>query len=237
MIPIKKHAEPKSFKKVKKDYPSITYEKFSTEEDFTIAFDELRKSLLDEQHYLCCYCQQAIKLEDEVTKKILMATEHFLPKHGSEAVPEQQLEYSNLLASCLGNKDSKKDNHCDANKGDRKLKALPNPAFIRQKNYNAFLKYRVKEKEGEVIVLPAINDETIKKDIEILNLNEPNLRKKRFAVWNAIWKKINVKGEIKIEQLPEILNNYVNKHLVFYGFISYWFKDYRFKEELKALKR
>jgi uncharacterized protein (TIGR02646 family) len=245
MIPIRKYAEPRGLKSIKKEHPNMTYDQFSTEVDCKTAFDELRNTLVAEQGNICCYCQQKIALKAENTGKVLMKTEHFVPKKGKDKDESKQLDYNNLLAACLGNQDSGNENHCDSSKSDERLQVLPNPAEIRQVNFDGFVKYKVREKEGCVDVIAAnLADLELKKDIdERLNLNEQNLKQKRFAVWNAIWRKVNKSHKIDIQQVKDIIEQYErnlnasgerNFH-EFAGFIIQWYR-HRFKDELKKLE-
>jgi uncharacterized protein (TIGR02646 family) len=244
MIPIRKYAEPRGLKNSKKAHPNRTYDQFSTEVDCKTAFDELRQSLVAEQGSICCYCQQKIVLKSENTGKIWMKTEHFVPKKGKDKDESKQLDYNNLLAACLGNQDSGNENHCDSSKSDMRLQVLPNPAEIRQSNFDGFLTYKVREREGCVDVIAAdLANSDLKKDIdECLNLNEQNLRQKRFAVWKAIWRKVNKGYKIDIQQVKDIIETYERNlnesgerdFYEFAGFIIQWYR-HRFKDELKKL--
>jgi uncharacterized protein (TIGR02646 family) len=242
MIPIKKQAEPRSLKSAKKEHKNLTYVTFSEAKEFAASFEVLRQSLLTEQGCICCYCQKRIAFKDEETGKILMKTEHFLPKRGQEAVESKQLDYDNLLAVCLGNSDSEKDNHCDSSKADKRLKVLPNPASVRQANFDAFLKFKVREKSELVEVIAAdSSNEDLHNDIKIrLNLNEQNLSTQRFFVWRGIWRVIHKNGKLDLNRLKEVLNDYdytqttdPDKRLfkAFCGFIVQWYSQ-RFKNEL-----
>ena len=196
--------------------------------------------------FLDCYCQKKILyVKDEVTGKDLMKSEHFIPKKGEEKDESKQLDYENLLGACLGNQDSKEKNHCDSCKGHTRLKVLPNPAKIRQTNFDTFLKYKVKLEEVEVIVIAADStNQELKDDInKRLNLNEQNLKNRRFAVWKAIWRKVNKTGKIDIRQVKDILvlYNYDNTldpskrdFKEFCGFIVQWYW-YHFKDELQKI--
>lgn len=90
--------------------------------------DELRKSLVEEQGGLCCYCGSEIQADNT------SVIEHLLPK-GDERYKHLQLEYSNLLCSCDGGraereKKSKSEkklypSHCDNKKHDNKIDVSP----------------------------------------------------------------------------------------------------------------
>lgn len=90
---IKKSGEPVSFKQWKSQ----------GNEDWEPTWDDLRspekpqlhESLLQEQGYICCYCQRRISLEDS-------HIEHLKPR---THYPELAIEYRNLLASCQGERE------------------------------------------------------------------------------------------------------------------------------------
>lgn len=84
------------------------------------AFDRLpkesiRKSLLEEQHYLCAYCMRKIKNHGQTT-----SIEHWFPLSKDK---DQALDYGNMLAVCDGGKNwqgnGKRILCCDAYKADK----------------------------------------------------------------------------------------------------------------------
>ncbi len=239
MIPIKKLSAPVQFRQIIKENPNLTYKQFSEEEAYKREFDQLRVTLLKEQCFICCYCQNKVVLYNQ-NRVVQMKTEHFIPKNGAEKDETLQLDYNNLLACCLGNQDSNKENHCDSSKKDKRLKVLPNPAALRQDNFDYFLKYKVREKLEQVDVIAAFQDIDLQKDINItLNLNEQRLREKRFFAWKSVWSRIHKKGKADIKLLKEILDDFdfnVKKveNKPFCGFIMSWYKE-RFKTELANL--
>lgn len=73
--------------------------------------DEVKRSLLNEQRWVCGYCQQVIS--DETRMKI----EHFCEQSicdGSDGRDDRRLDYTNMMAVCLGNSGSQL--HCDSHK-------------------------------------------------------------------------------------------------------------------------
>jgi len=71
----------------------------------------VHKALLNEQGYICCYCEQRL---DKSTSHI----EHFRPR---ETYPDLTLVYDNFLCSCPGWKEGKRTDpqeHCGASKGN-----------------------------------------------------------------------------------------------------------------------
>jgi hypothetical protein len=177
-----------------------------------------------------------------------MKTEHFIPKSGEEADTSKQLRYNNLLAACRGNNDtSELKNRCDSSKGKVRLKVLPNPAEIRQPNYNHLFRYKERNRSGYVDVIPVDkNNEELKKDIEIrLNLNEQNLRTKRYAVWKGIWNIVYRRDRLNTHRLIAILDDHDFTKTIepskrdfkeFCGFITQWFES-RFKDELEKARK
>lgn len=76
--------------------------------------ENLRRALLHEQGYLCCYCNRP--LNNDHTTKI----EHFRPKD-RDRYPALVFTYENLLASCDGgerDKDKPRETYCDTKKGN-----------------------------------------------------------------------------------------------------------------------
>ncbi len=86
---IEKGEEPESLKQFKaQENPDWqpTYDSFQNPQK-----RELHEILIIEQGYVCCYCGARVSRDDS-------HIEHFQPQ---EIYPKKQLEYNNLLASCL----------------------------------------------------------------------------------------------------------------------------------------
>ena len=78
----------------------------------------LKQYLLDEQKYICCYCEQEVKLDSTIV------VEHFLPQ---SRFKKHELDYYNLHIACTHS-----NKHCDTVKGDELIVNLllhPNCAF------------------------------------------------------------------------------------------------------------
>ena len=67
----------------------------------------IHESLMSEQGFICCYCESRIGADDS-------HVEHFRPK---EEYRDLQLDYSNLLCSCLRERSSGEPVHCGHRKG------------------------------------------------------------------------------------------------------------------------
>lgn len=152
--------------------------------------DVLRKSLLKEQGYICCYCMSRIKSDE-------MKIEHWQPQ---TKYTSRQLDYRNLLGACMGNQGARPQNqHCDTRKGDSEITINP---IEGDKNCENLIKYRP---DGKIYS----DDVSINHDLnETLNLNLDFLKKNRsdalFIVIrkldekfsNKTWAKITVQKEI-----------------------------------------
>lgn len=76
--------------------------------------DNLRKSLLDEQGWICGYCQQKISSQSKC--KIEHHCEQSIC-NGENGTQDKTLDYTNLLAVCYGDS-GLKEKHCDSQKSD-----------------------------------------------------------------------------------------------------------------------
>ncbi|MEA5620268.1 retron system putative HNH endonuclease [Cronbergia sp. UHCC 0137] len=139
-----------------------SYENYSPKEP-------LKKALLIEQGYICCYCMRRISEEN-------MEIEHWKPMSINK-YPELQIDYKNLLASCSGNRGNRKTNqHCNPRKGDEEITI--NPAD--SKSCEIYIKY---SSTGKILS----DDETINYELnEILNLNLETLKDNRTTALNAV---------------------------------------------------
>lgn len=119
--------------------------------------DALRAALVSEQRGLCCYCLSQIAADGAAMK-----IEHF---RSQRFHPTEQLDYSNLLASCHGN-DGRKGypKYCDTAKAEHDLSKNPaNPLH----NVEACIRYL---SNGDIEATdPGFNSELN----NVLNLNTP----------------------------------------------------------------
>ena len=70
---------------------------------------DVHSSLMEEQGYLCCYCETRVHREGS-------HVEHFRPK-GRRKYRDRQLDYINLLCSCGRDSDAGEPKQCGARKG------------------------------------------------------------------------------------------------------------------------
>lgn len=137
--------------------------------------DDLRKSLLKEQGYICCYCMSRIKLDE-------MKIEHW---QSQTKYASRQLDYKNLVGACMGNQGARPQNqHCDTRKGDSEITINP---IEGDKNCENLIKYRP---DGKIYS----DDPSINCDLhETLNLNLGFLKKNRKDALDVVIRKLDEK--------------------------------------------
>ncbi|MDM8551429.1 retron system putative HNH endonuclease [Desulfobacterales bacterium HSG2] len=184
------------------------------------AKNDLRKALLKEQGYVCCYCMQRIR---EDNSKI----EHWKPQKHTRF----QLNYQNLLAACQGNEGEKKDRqHCDTHKGEQEITINPTD---KTRNCELFIKYR---KNG----LICSDDPVINEELNtVLNLNTQTLAENRAVIMDYVKNEITrVKGKNSAWPIPyvrKIIQKYGSRHnekFIPYCQVVIYFLKKRFKNEL-----
>ena len=154
---------------------------------------QLNDDLREDQHHICCYCQQKIT-HFHGDNKSGSHNEHLVPENGPYGNFALQMEYSNLFACCnttagMGKKEKSK-RHCGDAKGDKPIRG-----FIKETRCSEHFKYN---NLGEIIPNGSYrmfeeykaNRTTLTKDeldalemLEVLNLNSTllvNDRKKDF---------------------------------------------------------
>lgn len=106
-----KNPEPSVFSTWKQHHPDAVYADLKrSNKSAKAANSDLRKSLVKEQHHLCCYCECHIGDDD-------FHIEHFKPKDPN-LFPELQLEYKNLHACCHVIPVGGEDESCGHKKGN-----------------------------------------------------------------------------------------------------------------------
>ncbi len=145
---IMKGAEPKSLE-AHRCTPFAYYANINSEDK-----QRLRESLVAEQRGLCCYCMQRI-----TAKLGAMKVEHW---QSQTDFPERQLDYTNLLAACLGGEGKpQKFQNCDTRKLELSLSM--NPANV-EHDVERILHY---DKDGTIRSTDPAFDREIN---EVLNL-------------------------------------------------------------------
>ncbi|MEE3715401.1 retron system putative HNH endonuclease [Tumidithrix elongata RA019] len=144
--------------------------------------EPLKKSLLIEQGYICCFCMQRISESN-------MEIAHWEP---IDVNPARQLDYKNHLASCAGNRGSRLAlQHCNARQGNTMLTINPADPV---RNCEDYIKYR---SNGDIYS----DDENVQKDLtdtlnlnmesDTLNLNMQTLKANRRNALNTVIEELN----------------------------------------------
>lgn len=141
--------------------------------------DDLRKSLLQEQKYICCYCMSRIVRKEDVENADLgqeMKIEHYKPKN---QFSELELTYKNLLGACKGQYDEQQ--FCDTHKSQ-----FDESELLTIDPQNVYCEEKVKfYTNGEIYS----EDDIIHNDLtSILNLNCEYLIKRRKNTFDE-WQK------------------------------------------------
>ncbi len=150
---IKKSEEPEWFKNWKKHHSKDKWD------DFRGNKNRLKKTLLEEQGYICCYCQKRVELFSSHIEHLKPQSKH----------PNEIFNYKNLLASCYGELDNGSKpifKHCGHAKDDEELPVSPRD--IDCENYFVF------DKLGEIFPNQSLEDIDIafaSKAIILLELN------------------------------------------------------------------
>jgi uncharacterized protein (TIGR02646 family) len=150
---------------------------------------ELHKYLLTEQGYICCYCGDRIQLDNS-------HIEHFCPQ---ESHPELQLDYRNLLASCLRQPDAGDPLHCGVSKGnwhDRHLLVSPTIA-----DCGEFFEYR---DNGTIVPTKDANKQAAAAEtIERLKLDIPKLNTARKRSIEGL-----LEGDLTIDEVDLLIDGF-----------------------------
>lgn len=145
--------------------------------------NELRSSLLNEQGYICCYCMCRIPEKDNTPG---CKIEHYLCQ--SKNV-ELELDYKNLMASCMGNERFPEHiQTCDTFKGDKKLSFNPS-------SYTPNIEGKIKyTRDGQIYS----EEEPLKSELDdVLNLNNQSLMKQREQIYSYYQNLIRKEGGLR----------------------------------------
>ncbi len=161
-----KGKEPESLKTYRTQTDGASYDGYREK-------DDLRKALLEEQGYICCYCMGRIK--DPTSE--FMKIEHWKPQDLCKSL--EDLDYSNLLAACLGKSGTVR--HCDTKKHETPISIHPADP---QRNCEDLINYTANG------IIKSQNPD-IQKDIDVtLNLNAQTLRDNRVNALKRMLKLI-----------------------------------------------
>jgi uncharacterized protein (TIGR02646 family) len=168
-------------------------------------FKLLRESLLKEQGYLCCYCQQPIRLELKT-----IALEHLIARSIDCTL---LFEYTNLLASCLGGKKEETEEtnpkYCNQGRGHSHLDITP-----LQKDCETHFDYFQIEDANEWQIKVVGQTEIAINVIALLNLNTPKLCRLRGETLSPFLENLTVdEANTILNKLRNEINNTLNQPL------------------------
>jgi len=169
MISIVKGREPTSLQHYRLQ-PNAEY----NGSQFTSVKADIRTQLLKEQGYLCAYCMQRIVDDQFITK-----VEHW---HCQDNYETEQLNYTNMLAVCLGT--TQGCIHCDTKKANLNIKYNPAEPIHR---IESKIKYSTSGK------VESIEDDFNTQLNNILGLNCSRLVENRKATIDAVQRGLNKK--------------------------------------------
>lgn len=191
MKKIIKGKEPKELTAYRSSIPKTDMEKPNIYENYSDA-GILRKQLLEEQGYICCYCMGRI---EERTSKI----EHFKAQSKDRTL---QINYTNLFIACKGG-EGMSTQYCDTAKGNKALETIN---FF--SNVKESIKYckngTISSKESSQMHKSALTDEIN----SILNLNTKTLVNNRKQTYNDFKKR----GKWSKSHLEKTISHYKSKH-------------------------
>lgn len=152
------------------------------------AFEEMKQALIEDQGYICCYCNSRVFIEGSVLEHVIPITEN----------KTLLSEYSNLLISCEGGKSERKNKsksdsypiYCDNRKSSTKLPFSP----LDDKCWSSF---RFFIEDGSI----EGNSNEAKQVIETLNLDCRILRERRLEALQILF----VEGSIIDEKEMELI--------------------------------
>lgn len=129
----------------------------------------VKLSLLEDQGWICCYCNKRISERHHV--------EHLIPRSGNGAYPGHDIDYANLLACCLQARGRKEERTCGDRKGSHSIPITP----LQPECETRFL-YLLSGRVSPA----ATGDAEAETTIAILGLNTANLRKQREGVLQGL---------------------------------------------------
>ena len=207
----KKLEEPKSLSNWKiqdKMYQkkNATWKRFRTVKGIEYKINFTR-SLIEEQGYICCYCEQKLNIND-------CHLEHLFPQ-SKDIYSKLLFDYNNLLCSCQLELEKGEPRHCGNSRGNDIIPISP----LMQHCENKF-KYTV---DGQI----QCTDEDSNVTIQTLNLDIDKLNNLRNQVIEQFIIDSETFEEITIEEAKLLAEDYIKqkngKYNEFYTTIKYLF--------------
>ena len=196
MRKIDKSSEPREWKDYRKT-PGVRYH----------SFDFLVNALLDEQGYICAYCERRIPHHDVQLEEDHRIEHLNSQKKGRELDDNSDLDYGNMVICCPGNiLNNKKEYHCDKAKGSKELTISPlNAAMMSTIRFTP---------TGKI----ASTDDKLNSELgkDGLNLNNQRLVEHRQEAWVTVIEKLNVLGWTK-KHVEDTLSAWESRYTITYN--------------------
>lgn len=201
MKKIDKENSPKWFETWKQDFKNTNSREAHYKNDFSSDNSDgetrrrkLRKQLVEEQGYICCYCMKKISLNAS-------HIEHFWPQ---TAFPQIDLDYNNMFAPCNGYVTISTDEHCGHKKEDWWEKDMISPT---ETEIEQMFKYSF---DGKIHSVPGKSTANIaQKMITQMGLDSYHLeRNRRKAIESS---EFFEEEEYSHEDIRDFINYYSNK--------------------------
>ena len=181
----------------------------------------LVNSLLDEQGYICAYCERRIPCKDAV-EGTPGAEDHRIEHLRTQSTSKKtgintDLDYSNMVICCPGNiaRDGAQNYHCDKRKGDVDLRISP---------LDGTMMSSIQFTSSGLI--KSIDSQLDREINENLNLNQYLLRINRKATWLGIANGLKAKGW-NIGNIRHLIDVWESKHKeIVYGHAVFAYKPY-----------
>lgn len=241
--------EPPRLKRYRERYPNETWDRYHRYD--REGYREIKQMLLNDQHYLCAYCEIDIKFADELTNAPGtiddFRVEHYIAKKDTEnSSHNYHLDWWNMLGVCHGASQSKvvdsqhrysrlsADRTCDVPKSDKPIADnILDPLKI-PKRTRLFC---YAENSGKMMIdeknCPASLKERAENTIKELNLNAPRLMRMRKAVIDKLNDQVaeeQAQGKdfdtILTELAQIMLIPFENKSLPFFSVMRWYFGKY-----------
>ncbi|MDO4178816.1 MAG: retron system putative HNH endonuclease [Phascolarctobacterium sp.] len=241
----KRDEAPPLLTRYKEKFPHATWEQFRRH--CKGGYPAVKQTILEDQHYLCAYCEISIKLAENEDELDDFRVEHFYPKQATEEDGHNfHLDWRNLIGVCHGGSQPavpdaakrfstyKGDHSCDVPKGGKEITSdLLNPMHIPAKERL----FRYVEFTGKMVVdeesCPKYLQRRAENTIRELNLNAPRLMRMRKTVINGLREEIAM-STANGEPLEDVLNYLAqtsllpdidNRDLSFFSVIRWYLGD------------
>lgn len=170
------------------------------------SFPFLVDALLEEQGYICAYCERRIPHQDAPGGE-----DHRIDHLITQLQSKQQgnnldLDYQNMVICCPGNIANNKDYyHCDKAKGHKNLRISPlSDAMMHTIGFTGTCKVKSSDKQ--------LDDELNENG---LNLNNAFLLQHRREAWETFIKKMTEIGWTR-KHVENVLMNWSSRHTIIY---------------------